>query len=150
MRAVRQLFVLAFVSLCVFPTSSCAYADGLRRYTLDTDKPYQDVIADLRFAISERNYRITGENVIGEALGKRHDTVFPNSSVVHFCNLEHAREILSEAPDFLLHMPCKVAVYEYADKVRVETWLLPADPRVGASVKRVNDILRRVVNDAAR
>ncbi|MDH3280082.1 MAG: DUF302 domain-containing protein, partial [Gammaproteobacteria bacterium] len=68
--------------------------------------------------------------------------------VVHFCNLEHARQILSAAPDFLLHMPCKVAVYEYAAKVRIETWLLPADSRVGDAVERVNAILRRIVNEA--
>ncbi|MDH3280247.1 MAG: DUF302 domain-containing protein, partial [Gammaproteobacteria bacterium] len=125
MHAAQPLFLLAFVAQSMFSGSWPAHADG-PRYTLDSDKPYAEVIADLKVAISEHNYRVTGENVIGEALGRRHDKAFPKSLVVHFCNLEHARQILSAAPDFLLHMPCKVAVYEYAAKVRIETWLLPA------------------------
>lgn len=148
MYAARRFWVRVLVALPVTLTGVWAHAEGIR-YHVDTDKPYPEVVADLKVAISEHNYRITGENVIGEALTQRHDRGFPKSLVVHFCNLEHAREILAAAPDFLLHMPCKVAVYEFAAKVRIETWMLPQDARVSAAVQRVNSILRAIVNEAA-
>ncbi len=150
MRAVRYSRSVVIVLLGTILTICDVRADHVRRYAQDSDKPFAEVVADLKIAISEHNYRITGENVIGEALSDRHSAEFPLSSVVHFCNLEHARELLSAAPDFLLHMPCKVAVYEQAGRVRVETWLLPSDSRVGEAVKRVNEILRGIVNDAVR
>ncbi len=147
MYAARRFWVRVLVALPVTLTGVWAHAEGIR-YHVDTDKPYPEVVADLKVAISEHNYRITGENVIGEALTQRHDRGFPKSLVVHFCNLEHAREILAAAPDFLLHMPCKVVVYETDEGVVVETWLLPEDARVREHVAAVNAMLQSIVDAA--
>ncbi len=120
------------------------------RYSVRTTKAYDSIVADLKFAITERNYRITSENDIGAALSRRHGSRFNPSTVIHFCNLETARTILDAAPDFLLHMPCKIAVYKVGDEIIIETWLLPVDPRIADLATKINDVLRAIVSEAAR
>ncbi|MGI9334469.1 MAG: DUF302 domain-containing protein [Gammaproteobacteria bacterium] len=125
-----------------------AHADD-RRYGASTQSPYEDVVDEVMFAITEHNFRITGGNEIGGAIGKRHDTPFPRSEIVHFCNLEYARKFLEIAPGFLLHMPCKVALYEHEGRVVVETQLLPEDdPRLVELTREVNGILQAIVDAA--
>ncbi len=118
------------------------------RHSARSQKPFREVIADLKFAITEHNYRITGENAIGSALSRRHGREYPQALVLHFCNLEEAAQILKAAPDFLLHMPCKVVVYETDEGVVVETWLLPEDARVREHVAAVNAMLQSIVDAA--
>lgn len=121
-----------------------------RVYRATVDAAYEDVVDDVKFSISEHNFRITGGNEIGGAIARRHDILFPRSEIVHFCNLEYARKFVEAAPEFLLHMPCKVAVYERDGQVVIETRMLPEDdPRVEDLTGEVNDILRAIVDFAA-
>ena len=113
-------------------------------------KSFDDVVADAQFAIGEFNYRITGRNQIGEAIGERYDERFPNSVVIHFCNLEHARQLLTKAPELAAHMPCKLVIYETDQGVVVATWLLPPDPRLGELQGEVNDMLQQIVRYAVQ
>ena len=113
-------------------------------------KPYPEVVANALFAISEHNYRVTSRNHIGEAIGERTQTPFPASTIIHFCNLEHARELLLIAADLVVHMPCKIAIYEQRGKVTVATWLLPPDQRITTLRTRINALLRDVVEYAVR
>jgi uncharacterized protein (DUF302 family) len=120
-----------------------------RRYRVVVARPYEDVLEDVKFAISEKNFRLTGGNRIGGAIGERLGESFPNSEIVHFCNLEYARKFLQAVPDYVLYMPCKVVVYENAGQVVVETELLPEDDsRVSELAKEVNQILKFVVDYA--
>ena len=77
-----------------------------------TDKPFEDVVFELDFAITERNFRITGRNTIGKGLRERGYSDFPNVEVIHFCNLEYAREVLLIDPGFVAQMPCRITVHE--------------------------------------
>lgn len=120
------------------------------RYSVRTNKAYESVVTDLKLAITDRNYRITSENEIGAALSLRHKSRFKPSTIVHFCNLETARKILDVAPDFLLHMPCKVAVYQVGRETVIETWLLPIDSRIANIAVEINNLLRRIVSEVAR
>lgn len=138
----------------VLLTPSVSHADSGagtddRRYGASTARPYEDVLDDVMFAITEHNFRVTGGNEIGAVLSRRHDKPFPRSQVVHFCNLEYAREFMEIVPGFLLHMPCKVALYEHEGRVVVETRLLPEDdPRLLKLTQEVNGILRAIVDNA--
>ena len=126
------------------------HAEGLEnRYRAETNKAFDEVVNDLKFAISEHNYRLTGENRIGEAIAEREKTSFPRASVIHFCNLTQAKEILDIAPDYLLHMPCRISVYEGSGHVFVEALLLPEDDqRVHAKATKINQMLRLIVDHA--
>jgi uncharacterized protein (DUF302 family) len=140
-----------FFLLAVFGCLTTAFADESadRRYQAAVGRPYEDVLDDVKFAISEKNFRLTGGNRIGGAISERLDAAFPNSEIVHFCNLEYARKFLQAVPDYVLHMPCKVVVYEYEGEVIVETELLPEDDsRVMELAKEVNQVLKFVVDYA--
>lgn len=137
---------MAFVLLGAAGAASA----GDIRYNVSIERPYEDVLDDVKFAVSEHNFRVTGGNDIGGAIGTRHNTPFPRSDIVHFCNLEYARRFLEAAPDFLLHMPCKVVVFEQDGGVVVETQMLPEDDaRVTALSREVNAILKAIVDYAA-
>ena len=128
------------------PSSS---QDPAPRFTAHSSKTFDDVLADLEFAIGEHNFRITGRNTIGTAISQRGDIELPPSTVVHFCNLEYARQFLQVAPQYLLHMPCRIAVYQTDGKVTVEARLLPEnDPALKPLSREINRILEAIVATA--
>lgn len=113
-----------------------------------TPKSFDDVILELDFAITERNFRITGRNTIGKGLRERGYEDFPEVEVIHFCNLEYAREVLLLDPGFVAQMPCRVTVHRERDQTVVSLVLLPEDhpdPRVNAFAHRMNGVLREIL-----
>lgn len=118
-----------------------------------TTKPFSDVIQELEFAITERNFRITGRNTIGNEIRKRGYANFPNMEVIHFCNLEYAREILTLAPGFVAQMPCRITVHEEGGAVLVGLIRLPEDqpdPTTRRFAQRINELLREIVQFAVQ
>jgi len=121
-------------------------------YRLETTKPFYEVVADAEFAISEQNFTLTNRSEIGEAIGRLYAEKFPEVTALQFCNLELAREILSVVPEFSLHMPCKIVIYQLADKVIVETQLPTAKLGSSALNKETDDIkekIRKIVDFAS-
>jgi uncharacterized protein (DUF302 family) len=120
-------------------------------YRARTTKPYADVIYDVEFAITERNFRLTGKNAVGKGLRERGYADFPEVDVIHFCSLERAREVLLLDPDYGVLMPCRVAVRQDGPEVVVSGILLPErhpDPRVVAFAREMNAIMRAIVDYA--
>ena len=114
-------------------------------------KPFADVVFELNFAITERNFRITGRNTIGEGLRRRGYEDFPDIEVIHFCSLELAREVLLIDPGFVAQMPCRITVHEQDGITVVSLITLPtdhADERVNAFARRMNETLRAIVSFA--
>lgn len=143
-----SFLLLIFTSLCQTSPSVLAQEKG-ERYLKVVQRPYEDVFEDVEFAVGEHNFRLTGGNHIGSAISQRENRPFPKSDIIHFCNLEYARRFLEAAPDFLLHMPCKVVVYETDQGIVVATQLLPeTDQRVLELAKSVNQILQSIVDYA--
>jgi len=113
-----------------------------------TDKPFADVVQELDFAITERNFRITGRNTIGKGLRDRGYADFPDVEVIHFCSLEYAREVLLLDPGYVAMMPCRITVHEAKGTTVVSLVLLPEahpDLKVMAFAKRMNGILREIL-----
>jgi len=116
-----------------------------------TGKSFEDVVEDIEFAITERNFRITGRNVIGKALRKRGYQDFPDVEVIHFCNLQNAREVLLLDPGFVAQMPCRITLHQQGNRVIISAILLPEnnpDPRVNAFARRLNGQLREIMDFA--
>lgn len=114
----------------------------------ETAKSFDHVVLELDFAISERNFRITGRNPIGKGLRERGYADFPDFEVIHFCNLELAREVLLLDPDFVAQMPCRLTVHRSGGRTVVHVLLLPEDhpdPRVNAFAQRINGQLREIL-----
>lgn len=130
------------------PAPGASRSDALIVRAL-TDKTFDDVVFELDFAITERNFRITGRNTIGKGLRDRGYENFPDVEVIHFCNLEYAREVLEIDPGYVAQMPCRITVHSSPDGTVVSLILLPedhADERVNAFARRMNAILREIID----
>ncbi len=102
---------------------------------------------ELEFAITERNFRITGRNSIGKGLRDRGYEDFSEVEVIHFCNLEYVYEALHIDPAFIAQMPCRITVHTEETKTVVSLILLPEDhinDRVNDFSRRMNVILREI------
>lgn len=120
-------------------------------FSTETDKAFDDVIEDLLIIIAEHNFRLNQHARIGKAIAKRNNITFPQATVLHFCNLDYARQLLEMAPDYLLRMPCRVSVWpKSAKSTIIEVWLLPEDDkRTVEFAKKINAILIDIVTFGA-
>ena len=115
-----------------------------------TTKPFDEVIADLDFSITQHNFRITGRNTIGAGLRERGYADFPDIEVIHFCSLELAREVLLIDPGFVAQMPCRITIHTLPARTVVSVILLPEDhpdARVRAFAIHMNTTLQEVLAD---
>lgn len=116
-----------------------------------TDKSFQDVIFELEFAITERNYRITGRNTLGKALRARGYSGYPDAEVIHFCSVERARIVLDLDPDYLAQMPCRITVHVEDNRTVVHGILLPTnhpDARVVEFARETNALIQDILDFA--
>jgi len=121
-------------------------------YQRPTVKPLPDVLDDLEFAITERNFRITGRLSIGKAIRERDGAGFPDYEVILFCNLGLARDMLQIEPEFVIFCPAKVAVRGNGPEFVISAPLLPEDsdrPALNEFAARLNTLLRQIVDYGA-
>jgi uncharacterized protein (DUF302 family) len=145
------LFVVLLAEIGTAPAKDSAGSELGRIERYSVNKPFDDVVLELEFAITERNFRITGRNTIGAGLRKRGYSDFPDVEVIHFCNLELAREVLLLDPGYVAQMPCRITIHEADGKTVVSLITLPtnhADPRVNAFATRMNRSLHEIVEYA--
>lgn len=143
-----RLWLGLWLALLLGPGAFASELNGPPIVRGETDKSFDDVILEADFAITERNFRITGRNTIGKGLRERGYTDFPDVEVIHFCNLEYAHEVLQIDPGFVAQMPCRLTVHVEHGKTVVNMVLLPEnheDPRVQAFAKRMNGELREIL-----
>jgi uncharacterized protein (DUF302 family) len=123
------------------------YRDNL--YIRKTNKSFEDVEWELEFAITERNFRITGKNTIGAGLRNRGYPDYPDVTIIHFCSLERAREVLDMDIGFTAVMPCRIAIYQEGDQVTIAAIMLPEThekPGVVAFAREFNALQREIVD----
>ena len=141
------IFVAVLTAAIFLQSAGASEAEDI--YRVATERDYDDVFEDIEFAVTEHNFRLTGGNHIGSAISARGFAPFPRSDIIHFCNLEYARQFLLAAPDYLLNMPCKIVMYEADGKIIVEARLLDeSDARVVDLARQVNSILQSIVDYA--
>ena len=154
---VRTLLLILLMLLACGPlaadetTQSASKLDAaVKRYTVSTQKPYDDVLEDLEFAITQNNYRITGRNQIGHAIGQSKGSAYPESTIVHFCSITAAQEIFEINPEFLLHMPCRITLRQEQGSVVIEARLVPEnDAKLKDISLRINNMMRSIADYAA-
>lgn len=145
------LLLCTFCLLAWLPTGNHAQSGTIQQQT--RTKSFEDVIFDLEFAITQRNFRITARDDIGRGIRARGVKDFPQAMIIHFCNLTLARAALELDPSFITHMPCRVAAYNHGDRITVSTTRLPEGtdrPRVNAFSRRINDVLREILSFAVQ
>jgi len=138
------------VVLTLAPIATVEAADSYER---ETGKPVAQAMEDAEFAITERNFRITGNLHIGKGIRERDGGEFPDYEVILFCNLGYARQMLELDPALVNFCPGRVTVRSTAAGVTVVSApLLPqnaADPRLKALMAKLNTLIREIVDYAA-
>ena len=104
--------------------SGCSLEDASRIYQKTSYDNFEDTLQNLDIAISEHNYRIIHRSNIGQAIRDRGDKQYPLSTVISFCNITYAKEMMEINSDLINDMPCIVTVREEAEKVIVGTKLM--------------------------
>jgi len=145
---VAIFFILFYLTLnaCTPDGASTGY------YSRETEKKsYEDVMAELELAITERNFRITGHNKIGSVIREREGIAFPDYDTLQFCNLTEARVMLEMSPETVAWMPCNISLRLEKGKVIVTTHLLPThnqNPQLNQFAESINQKLREIVDFA--
>lgn len=140
--------------MCLLFSAGCASqpaGEFIPYYQTETVKPYDDVLAELKIAIAENNFRITGHNRIGKVIRDRGTEDFPDYDAIQFCHLTHAKTLLLMSPHSVRHMPCNAVMYNYQGKTIVSTHLLPTDtenPELNDFSAKMNALLRQIVDFA--
>lgn len=147
----KKSFYSAIIASLLLITSCATQPQGdfVPYYQAETQKPYDDVLAELEIAISENNFRITGHSRVGKVIRDRGTKNFPNYDTLQFCNLTHAKKLLELSPESIRHMPCNVIVYEYQGKIRVRTHLMPTNSdniKLNEFAKKMNLKLKDIVD----
>lgn len=146
-----RLFIFATLVLI----ASCALhpqGEFIRYYEATTDKPYDDVLAELEVAIAEHNFRITGHSRVGKVIRDRGTPDFPDYDTIQFCNLTHAKTLLQMSPHAVRYMPCNVVVYQFEGKTIIKTHLMPTDTQhqeLNTFSEKMNETLMKIVDFAA-
>lgn len=146
----KHIQYLSFLFTLILFIGCTKEADQI--YEKITTKPFQDVIQDSEFAITENNFRITNRLHIGEAIQKRGNNDFPKNEVILFCNLTLAEEMLKIEPRYINFCPYKITVTESGGNITIGTRLLPSvtnNPEMDNISKEINTVLISMVEYAA-
>lgn len=150
----RALIVasLGAIASCAQPLALGVSRQTIDYYQVETNKPYDDVLAELEGAIADHNFRITGHSRVGKVIRERGATGFPEYDTLQFCNLTLAKTVLDITPLAIGYMPCNIVTYQLDGKTVIRTHLLPEDTdnaSLNDFAKQMNLQLKAIVDFAA-
>lgn len=148
MTILTRLKVQLIFTVVLFGLAACYPAPHDRHFQATSPYDFNETMQNLDIAISEFNYRIIHRSEIGQAVRDRGEDDFPLSTIVSFCNITHAREMMLINDDLINDMPCNVAVRETTDGVIVSTRLM--DETAGsdtqqAFARKININLKKII-----
>lgn len=146
----------AVIFASLFLIASCASLEAPSErvfyYQVSTQKPYDEVLAELEVAIAEHNFRITGHSRVGKVIRERGAVGYPEYDTVQFCNLTLAKTILDITPHAIGFMPCNIVTYQFEGRTLIKTHLLPENSdnnQLNQFALEMNQQLRQIVDYAA-
>ena len=146
-----RLLIFASLLFIVSCASQQPHSEIIHYYQAETQKPYDDVLAELEIAIAEHNFRITGHSRVGKVIRDRGSKNFPDYDTIQFCNLTHAKTLLLMSPHAVSYMPCNIVTYDFEGKTIVKTHLLPTDTdneNLNQFSEKMNKMLKQIVDFA--
>lgn len=126
--------------LFLLSLSACSSDEEARIYQKLSAEDFDNTMLNLDIAISEHNYRIIHRSNIGQAIRDRGDKNYPLSTVISFCNITYAKEMMEINSNLINDMPCIVTVREELKGVIVGTKLM----KENSSNSVQNDFARRI------
>ena len=149
------MLIKIFIYISLFFIVSCTSQQPgitskvIHYYQAETQKPYDDGLAELEIAITDHNFRITGHSRVGKVIRDRGTKNFPEYDTLQFCNLTHAKTLLLMSPHSVSYMPCNIVTYQFNNKTIVKTHLLPIDSNNKALndfSEKMNNMLKEIVD----
>ena len=138
---IKQLLKIpTFCILLILSLFGCVQEDTTRVYQQLSNYNFEDTLLNLDIAISEHNYRIIHRSNIGQAVRDRGDKDYPLSTVISFCNISYAKEMMEINSDLINDMPCIITVREEKQGVIVGTKFMLEN----TNNKRQNDFAKRI------
>ncbi|RKZ49604.1 MAG: DUF302 domain-containing protein [Gammaproteobacteria bacterium] len=145
------------VLILIFLQSGCSsevdkHTNHAAYYQLTTEKTLEEVLDDTIFAITERNFRITGHLHIGKGIRDRKNPDFPDYEVLLYCNLVYAKKMLELDPEMLNSCPGRITVRQNNEKVVITALLWPVDMKneeLKLHMQEMNILVREIVDYAA-
>jgi uncharacterized protein (DUF302 family) len=96
-----------------------------RKYKAKPGLSFDDVRDSLFLRANQVNMKFVGENLMWKDFhAVLDDKTSPRMEVYSFCDIAVARDLLKISPEFIVFLPCRIAVMEDADK---NIWLLMVD-----------------------
>ncbi|RKZ84165.1 MAG: DUF302 domain-containing protein [Gammaproteobacteria bacterium] len=146
---IQQLLKIPFLFLFfALLLAGCKQDTPSRIYQQHSNYGFEDTLINLDIAISEHNYRIIHRSNIGQAVRDRGEKDYPLSTVISFCNITYAKEMMEINSDLINDMPCIITVREEKQGVIIGTKLMitnTENKRQNDFAKRINDNLRSIV-----
>ncbi|KAF3981956.1 MAG: DUF302 domain-containing protein [Methylococcales symbiont of Hymedesmia sp. n. MRB-2018] len=149
------MFKKELIFATLFLIASCVSlppnSEIVHYYLAETTKPYDDVLAELKIAIAEHNFRITGHSRVGKVIRDRGTIPFAEYDTLQFCNLSHAKNLLQISPHAVSHMPCNIVTYQFNHKTLIKIRLLPINTHnteLNQFSEKMNPILKQIVDFA--
>jgi uncharacterized protein (DUF302 family) len=142
-------FLLVRIVLLSLLLSACAEPTPDRLYQQNSPYPFEETIQYLDIAISEHNYRIIHRSEIGQAIRDRGEKDFPLSTIISFCNITYAHEMILIDPKLLNDMPCIIVVREEDEQVIVSTKLMETEvqnPKQREFATKINNNLLSIIS----
>ncbi len=152
---------ILFNHFIIFPTllllSGCSDSaeqsfNQIQYYRVDTHKNFEEVLDDTLFAITERNFRITGHLHIGQAIRDRNNPDFQEYEVILYCNLVYAKKMLELEPDMISTCPGRIALRQSDARVIITAPLWPEDSgneALRTHLQKMNELIHEIVDYAA-
>lgn len=143
---------LVFPVLVVLAGCLPANNGSTESYERKTGKSLQNILEDIEFAVSERNFRIVNRLHIGQGIRGRGYENFPEYEIILYCNLNFARKMLELAPDLINACPGRISVREDNESYIISAVLWPEDTgksQVNKLMYDMNVLVREIVDYAA-
>ncbi|MGA7180052.1 MAG: DUF302 domain-containing protein [Thiobacillaceae bacterium] len=86
---------------------------------------FDDVVESMNLRANQLNFKHVGENLMWKDFrAVLNDQTAPRIEVHSYCDIKVGRDLLKISPEFVVFLPCRIAVMEDADK---NIWLLMID-----------------------
>lgn len=146
-----NLYVIIFF-LSIFYFSNSFANDKQNSYERTTDKPLNDILEDIEFAVTEHNLRIVDRLHIGQAIRQRGKHDFPSYEVILYCSITFAEKMLELAPELINACPGRITVRGNDTSYIISAPLWPDESnneQLKELISGMNKIVKDIVDYAA-
>lgn len=123
-------------------------------YVRETDKSIDEVYAKIQESAAQNKFGVIAVIDLKEKMAAKGVQFGPQCRIIEVCNPVQAKKVLESNMTISSMLPCRISVYEEADKVKIVT-LRPTlllgifgNPDLAPVAKDVEDTMFRIIDSA--